>query len=73
MNTHKGAVMVYLSLNPPTTNSWVKIFHEAEYAPNSWAVVPKLVNNKGLYSVRMPAGLKPGQYKGSGTNQYNFS
>lgn len=61
-SSHKGAIAVYLSPNPPTANSWVKIFEEGEYAPNMWAVVPKLVSNKGVHSVRIPAGLKAGQY-----------
>lgn len=61
-SSHKGAVLVYISPNPPTANSWVKIFEEGEYAPNQWAVVPKLTGNKGVHSVKLPAGLKPGQY-----------
>lgn len=53
---------MYLSPNPPTPGSWVKIFEEAEYAKNQWAVVPKLRDNKGVHSVRVPAGLKKGRY-----------
>lgn len=61
-SSHKGAVLVYISPNPPTANSWVKIFEEGEYAPNQWAVVPKLTGNKGVHSVKIPPGLKAGQY-----------
>jgi len=61
-SSHKGAIAVYISPNPPAANSWVKIFEEGEYAPNQWAVVPKLVSNKGVHSVRIPPGLKAGQY-----------
>jgi len=61
-SSHKGAIVIYISPNPPKANSWVKIFEEGEYAPNQWAVVPKLVSNKGLHSVKIPPNLAPGQY-----------
>lgn len=53
---------MYLSPNPPKKDSWVKIFEEAEYAKGQWAVVPKLRTNRGVHSVRLPNGLKPGRY-----------
>ncbi|KAJ3047548.1 hypothetical protein HK097_011443 [Rhizophlyctis rosea] len=60
--SHVGAVLVYISEYPLTSNNWVKIFEEGEYAKGQWAVVPKLTGNKGVHSVRIPAGLKPGNY-----------
>ncbi|KAJ3037480.1 hypothetical protein HDV00_001655 [Rhizophlyctis rosea] len=61
-SSHVGAVLVYISPNPPVPDSWVKLFEEGEYAKNQWAVVPKLTGNKGVHSVRIPAGLAPGNY-----------
>lgn len=60
--SHKGAIAVYISPDPPTQGSWVKIFEEAEYEKDKWAVVPKLRDNKGVHSVRVPPGLKAGRY-----------
>ncbi|KAF8471891.1 hypothetical protein BDZ91DRAFT_790936 [Kalaharituber pfeilii] len=47
-----------ISPNPPRANSWVKIFEDGEYAANKWAVVPKLVTNRCVHSVRIPPGVK---------------
>ncbi|RXW21839.1 hypothetical protein EST38_g4009 [Candolleomyces aberdarensis] len=61
--SHKGAITVYIAQAPGgKRDSWVKIFQEAEYAPGQWAVAPKLINNRGVHSVRVPNGLKPGYY-----------
>ncbi|KAG2008817.1 hypothetical protein CC2G_014208 [Coprinopsis cinerea AmutBmut pab1-1] len=60
--SHKGAIAVYIAPAPGGDNSWVKIFEEAEYAKGQWAVVPKLINNRGVHSVRIPYNLKPGYY-----------
>ncbi|KAH6908346.1 endoglucanase B [Coprinopsis sp. MPI-PUGE-AT-0042] len=61
-SSHKGAIAVYMAPAPGGNNSWVKIFEEAEYAKDQWAVVPKLINNRGVHSVRIPYNLKPGFY-----------
>ena len=58
-SSHKGAVLVYLAESPGL--SWVKIFEEGEYSRGNWAVSPKLINNRGVHSIRIPAGLKSGQ------------
>ncbi|KAI5793272.1 endoglucanase B [Geopyxis carbonaria] len=60
--SHKGAIAVYISPNPPAAGSWVKIFEEAEYAKDMWAVVPKLRDNRGVHSVKIPPGLRAGRY-----------
>ncbi|KAJ2921772.1 hypothetical protein H1R20_g15321, partial [Candolleomyces eurysporus] len=61
--SHKGAITVYIAQAPGgKRDSWVKIFQEGEYAPGQWAVAPKLINNRGVHSVRVPNGLKPGYY-----------
>ncbi|TFK23794.1 endoglucanase B [Coprinopsis marcescibilis] len=60
--SHKGAIAVYLAPAPGGDNSWVKIFEEGEYSKGQWAVVPKLVNNRGVHSVRIPNNLKSGFY-----------
>ena len=60
--------MVYLSPDPPTDNSFVKIWHEGKYEqskeilePGKWATTSDIVSNKGHMNVRIPAGLKAGQ------------
>ncbi|KAF5340020.1 hypothetical protein D9611_012388 [Ephemerocybe angulata] len=61
--SHKGAITVYISESPAGgKDSWVKIFEEGEYAKGQWAVAPKLVDNRGVHSVKVPARLKPGYY-----------
>jgi cellulase len=60
--------MVYLSPDPPTDNSFVKIWEEGKFAegtaplaPGKWATTADIAANKGHMNVRIPAGLKPGQ------------
>ena len=64
-----GPILVYLSPDPPTENSFVKIFEKGKYemgaekfAPGKWAITSELKANNGLMNVRIPAGLKAGQY-----------
>lgn len=58
--SHHGPVLVYISPNPPIGESWVKLFEEGEYAKDEWAATHKLIANKGIHSIQIPAGLKPG-------------
>lgn len=58
---NSGAALIYLSPNPPSANSWVKIFEEGEYSKGEWAIVPKLIDNDGHLSMQVPDGLKAGQ------------
>ena len=67
--SHHGPILAYLSPDPPTENSFVKIFEKglyelgsAPFAPGKWATTADLKANNGLMNVRIPAGLKAGQY-----------
>ena len=61
--------MAYLSPDPPTEDSFVKIFHKGKYeegkeprAPGKWAITSEIAVNHGKMNVRVPAGLKAGKY-----------
>ena len=63
-----GPILVYLSPNPPTENSFVKIFEKGKYeegaaplAPGKWATTEDVAANGGHMNVRVPAGLKAGK------------
>ncbi|KAI1459677.1 glycosyl hydrolase family 61-domain-containing protein [Annulohypoxylon moriforme] len=66
---HQGPVMVYLTPDPPTENSFVKIFEKGKYAQGQrtgaagkWATSNELMDKKGMLDVRIPKGLKAGFY-----------
>ncbi|KAK3695655.1 endoglucanase B [Podospora appendiculata] len=68
-SSHHGPAMVYLSPDPPTENSFVKIWEEglfelgsAPFAPGKWATTADIAANNGHMNVRIPAGLKAGHY-----------
>lgn len=61
--------MAYLSPDPPTENSFVKIWHKGLYelpteplAPGKWATTSDIAKNHGKMNVRIPAGLRAGYY-----------
>lgn len=67
--SHHGPILAYLSPDPPTENSFVKIFEKGKYeqpstpfSPGKWAISSELKANNGLMNVRIPAGLKAGHY-----------
>lgn len=67
--THPGPILAYISPDPPTENSFVKIFEkglyelpEKEFAPGKWAISTELKSGFGIMNVRVPAGLKAGPY-----------
>lgn len=60
---------MYLSPDPPTEDSFVKIWEEGLYemsdvpfGAGKWATTSDIAANHGHMNVRVPAGLKPGQY-----------
>ncbi|KAJ9160527.1 Endoglucanase B [Coniochaeta hoffmannii] len=68
-SSHHGPALVYISPDPPTGNSFVKIFEKglyelgtAPFAPGKWATTEDVAANHGHMNVRIPAGLKPGHY-----------
>jgi len=63
-----GPALVYMSPDPPTNNSFVKIWEEGLYemskephGPGKWATTSDIAANAGHMNVRIPAELKPGQ------------
>ncbi|KAK0717308.1 glycosyl hydrolase family 61-domain-containing protein [Lasiosphaeria miniovina] len=68
-DSHHGPALVYLSPDPPTDNSFVKIWEEGLYeqgttpfTPGKWATTADIAANHGHMNVRIPAGLKAGHY-----------
>ncbi|OTB06394.1 glycoside hydrolase family 61 protein [Hypoxylon sp. CI-4A] len=68
-SSHHGPALIYLSPNPPTDNSFVKIWEEGKYAegegaraPGKWATTADIAANGGRMNVRIPKGLKAGFY-----------
>ncbi|KAK0612535.1 glycosyl hydrolase family 61-domain-containing protein [Bombardia bombarda] len=67
--SHHGPAMVYLSPDPPTEDSFVKIWQKGKFelgatahAPGKWATTADIAANNGHMNVRVPAGLKAGHY-----------
>lgn len=74
--THPGPILAYISPDPPTENSFVKIFEkglyelpEKEFAPGKWAISTELKSGFGIMNVRVPAGLKAGPYVGRSSHE----
>jgi len=61
-SSHSGAGAVYISPDPPVGNSFVKLWEEGEVSKGQWFANGKLVQNRGVHSLKIPAGLKPGYY-----------
>jgi len=59
--SHHGPGIVWISPNPPSANSWVKLWEKGKYDGNKWFVTTELVQ-KRAHSLKVPPGLKPGQY-----------
>jgi cellulase len=62
-----GPAMIYMSPDPPTENSFVKIWHEGKFISNPfpqagvWASTGDIAKNFGHMNMRIPDNLKPGQ------------
>ncbi|THH01982.1 hypothetical protein EW026_g815 [Hermanssonia centrifuga] len=62
-SSHHGAGLVYISPNPPTNSSWVKIQEEGEGPEQgTWYVTGKQTERQGKQDIQIPADLAPGQY-----------
>lgn len=68
-DSHHGPALAYLSPDPPTDDSFVKIWHKGLYetspvkfAPGKWATTSDIAKNTGKMNVRIPADLKAGYY-----------
>lgn len=61
-----GPAIIYLTPDPPTENSFVKIWEEGKYKnnpfpqPGEWATTSDIRKNFGQMNMRIPAGLKAG-------------
>lgn len=60
--------MIYMSPDPPTEDSFVKIWHEGKFISNPfpqagvWASTGDIAKNFGHMNMRIPDNLKPGHY-----------
>jgi lytic cellulose monooxygenase (C1-hydroxylating) len=68
-SSHHGPTLVYISEDPPREGSFVKIWEEglfeeqpAPLEPGKWSTTENIAKNEGRMNVRIPAGLKAGQY-----------
>ncbi|KAL6707188.1 hypothetical protein ACN47E_004735 [Coniothyrium glycines] len=66
--SHHGPSLIYISPDPPTDNSFVKIWHEGKFdAPpfpqaGKWSTTADIAKNFGHMNVRVPNNLKAGHY-----------
>jgi len=69
-DSHKGPIITYLARapsditqwSPGTSAVWFKIAQDGKDSSGKWAAAEKLLASNGLYSVRIPPKLSPGQY-----------
>ncbi|CAI6338396.1 unnamed protein product [Periconia digitata] len=67
-NSHHGPSLIYISPDPPTENSFVKLWHEGLYEtlphpqPGKWSTTSNIAKNFGHMNVRVPQDLKAGFY-----------
>ncbi|KAF2013686.1 lytic polysaccharide monooxygenase [Aaosphaeria arxii CBS 175.79] len=67
-DSHHGPSLVYISPDPPTENSFVKLWHSGLYEestfpnPGKWSTTSDIAKNQGSMNVRIPKGLKAGHY-----------
>jgi cellulase len=63
---NSGPSLVYLSPDPPTENSFVKIWEQGLYEslpfpqPGKWSTTSNMRKNFGHMNMRVPADLKAG-------------
>ncbi|KAG8945697.1 hypothetical protein FRC04_000556 [Tulasnella sp. 424] len=60
--SHLGPCLIYISPDPPTDNSWVKLWHQGQYGNNQWCTTNNLIDAKGKLNVAIPNDLAPGNY-----------
>ncbi|KAG8920590.1 hypothetical protein FRC01_000682, partial [Tulasnella sp. 417] len=60
--SHVGPCLIYISPDPPTANSWVKLWHQGQYGNNQWCTSNTLISAKGKMNVAIPNNLAPGNY-----------
>ncbi|EIN11131.1 hypothetical protein PUNSTDRAFT_142953 [Punctularia strigosozonata HHB-11173 SS5] len=60
--SHLGPSSIYLSPDPPTNNSWVKIQEEGLSADGTWYTGQKLNMRQGKQDLQIPSGIAPGFY-----------
>ncbi|KAF1964943.1 endoglucanase B [Bimuria novae-zelandiae CBS 107.79] len=66
--SHHGPSLIYISPDPPTENSFVKLWHEGLYEtlpfpqPGKWSTTADIRANHGKMNVRVPKNLKAGFY-----------
>ncbi|OAK96061.1 endoglucanase B [Phaeosphaeriaceae sp. SRC1lsM3a] len=67
-SSHHGPSLIYISPDPPTENSFVKIWHSGKYESNpfpqagKWSTTADIRMNYGHMHMRVPEGLKAGHY-----------
>jgi cellulase len=67
-SSHHGPSLIYISPDPPTESSFVKIWHEGKYstppfpAAGKWSTTSDIAKNFGHMNVRIPEGLRAGHY-----------
>jgi cellulase len=68
VNQITGPSLIYLSPDPPTENSFVKLWHSGKYEnnpfplPGKWSTTSDIRKNFGHMNMRIPADLKAGQF-----------
>jgi cellulase len=66
--TITGPSLIYISPDPPTENSFVKLWHSGKYEtnpfpqPGKWSTTSDIRKNFGHMNMRIPEGLKAGQF-----------
>ncbi|KAF1839309.1 endoglucanase B [Decorospora gaudefroyi] len=66
--SHHGPSLIYISPDPPTQNSFVKLWHQGKFQtnpfpqPGKWSTTADIKKHFGHMHVRIPAGLKAGPY-----------
>ncbi|USP76473.1 glycoside hydrolase family 61 protein [Curvularia clavata] len=67
-SSHHGPSLIYISPDPPTENSFVKLWHSGKYQnnpfpqPGKWSTTSDIAKSYGHMNVRVPQGLKAGNY-----------
>lgn len=66
--SHHGPSLVYISPDPPTSDSFVKLWHSGLYEeskfplPGKWSTTSDIAKHDGNMNIQIPAGLKKGFY-----------
>jgi cellulase len=63
-----GPSLIYISPDPPSENSFVKLWHSGKYEsnpfplPGKWSTTSDIRKHFGHMNMRIPADLKAGQF-----------